>query len=130
MARRSTRKGQLRKTSRRAYTFPKQKARRVRRRTTYPRVRARSPRRRSTGILKGRSGAALRECAWITGGSAIGMVAPSMLGTKVMGYNTSTVVGAGALAWGMYKNDDKPIYLGFGALYPQIYTYLQKMLVK
>jgi len=129
MARRSTRKGQLRKTSRRAYTFPKQKARRRRRRTTYPRVRARSPR-RSTGLLKGRSGAALKECAWITGGSAVGIMAPGMLGAQIMGYPTATVVGAGAMAWGMYKNEDKPIYLGFGALYPQIYTQLQKMLAK
>lgn len=128
MARRSTRKGQMRTTARRAY-FPKQKARRRRRAVTFRRVRARSPR-RSTGLLKGRSGAALKECAWITGGSAVGIMAPGMLGKEIMGYPTATVVGAGAMAWGMYKNDDKPIYLGFGALYPRILFELQKMLAK
>lgn len=123
MARRkSTRKGQRRKTARPAY-FPKQKVtRRRRRRYSYPQATQRraSSRRRSTGIVKARAMGAITECAWITGGGALGTAANRFMPAGFMGYSTDLVVGAGALAWGIYKNDPKPIYLGFGALYPRI----------
>lgn len=126
MARRkSTRKGQRRKTARRAYIAVKRRTRRAR---AYTRRTYAAARRRSTGLIKSRSMGALKECAWITGGSAAGLAANRYMPAGVMGYGSDMVFGAGALAWGLYKNDPKPIYLGFGALYPRIYTQLQSVI--
>lgn len=125
MARRkSTRKGQRRKTARRAYVGLKRRTRRAR---SYTRRTYAAARRRSTGMIKSRSMGALKECAWITGGSAAGLAVNRFMPT-VMGYSSDIVVGGGSLAWGIYKNDPKAIYLGFGALYPRIYNQLQSVI--
>ena len=63
---------------------------------------------------------ALKECGWITGGGALGLAANRFMPKGFMGYQSDLLVGAGALAYGVYRNDPKPIYLGFGALYPRI----------
>lgn len=129
MARRkSTRKNQRRKTARRAYTGLKSTRRRRRYGSRRGRVSFGRRTRRSTGLIKSRSMGALKECAWITGGSAAGLAANRYMPAGVMGYGSDLVFGAGALAWGLYKNDPKPIYLGFGALYPRIYTQLQSVI--
>jgi hypothetical protein len=46
-----------------------------------------------------------------------------------MGMSSSTIVGIGALGYGVWRNDPKGIYLGFGALYPAIYGQLQKFIL-
>lgn len=116
--RRSTRKGQRRKTARRAYM----KTARRRRRYGSRRGRVSFARRRtnSKALVKRRAMGAIKECAWITGGGAMGIVANRWMPNGIMGYQTDLVVGAGSLAYGIYRNDPKPIYLGFGALYPRI----------
>lgn len=124
--RRSTRAGQRRKTARRAYRGLKRRTRRVRR-STYAFARRRS-RKAATGIMRGASGRALRECAWITGGDAMGLAANRWMPSGVMGVSSATAVGAAALAWGIAKNDSKPIYLGFGALYPAIHNQLRGLI--
>ena len=120
MARRSTRRGQRRKTARRAYTGLKRTRRRRGFRSRRGRVTLPRRRTRSTGIVKARAMGAIKECAWITGGGAMGTAARRFMPAGFMGYSTDLVVGGGALAYGIYKNDPKAIYLGFGALYPRI----------
>ncbi len=127
MARRkSTRKGQRRKTARRAYVGLKTTRRRRRYGSRRGRVSFRRRTRRSTGLVKARAMGAIKECAWITGGSAGGLLANRYAaGITYMGLSPSTLFGIGGLAYGVARNDPKAIYLGFGALYPRIYTQLQ-----
>jgi len=120
--RRSTRKGQRRKSARRAYMGLKKTRRRRRYGSRRGRISiARSSARRSkNAIVKRRAMGAIKECAWITGGGALGIVANRYMPNGIAGFQTDLVVGAGSLAYGIYRNDPKPIYLGFGALYPRI----------
>lgn len=118
MARRSTRRGMVRRTARRAYVRTKRRTRRVRRRASYA-VRSRA-RRSSTGLMRGASGRAIKECAWITAGGAAGLAVGKWMPTQYMGMSSSTMLGVAALGYGVYKNDAKGIYIGFGALYPTI----------
>lgn len=118
---RSTRTGQYRKTARRAYTGLKTRARRARSYVRRRRGRITVGRKKNGAMIKTRSMRALKECAWITGGSAAAMTVTKFVPGSYMGISTPTLLGVGAVAWGIYKNDDKPIYLGFGALYPDIY---------
>jgi len=124
--RRSTRKGQIRKSSRRAYT-------KTRRRRTFGSRRGRItnyPRRQTkTGLVKARTMGALKECSWITAGSATGLAAQRWMPQGALGLQSPTLVGLGALGYGVWRNDPKGIYLGFGALYPAIYTQLQKFIL-
>jgi len=124
--RRSTRKGQIRKTSRRAYT-------KTRRRRTFGSRRGRvSLARRRTGtagLVKARTMGALKECSWITAGSATGLAAQRWMPNGYMGLSSTTLVGIGALGYGVWRNDPKGIYLGFGALYPAIYTQLKQFIL-
>jgi len=60
------------------------------------------------------------DCAWITGGGALGLAAGRFMPDGYMGMSSGQLVGAAALGWGIYRNDSKSIYLGFGALYPTI----------
>jgi len=124
--RRSTRKGQIRKTSRRAYT-------KTRRRRTFGSRRGRVTvgRARSAGrrIVKARTMTAVKECSYITAGSAAGLAAQRWMPGGYMGLQSPTLFGIGALGYGVYKNDPKGIYLGFGALYPAIYGQLQKFIL-
>jgi len=123
--RRSTRKGQIRKTSRRAYTTVVR-----RRRLGSRRGRVSIARRRTgTGLVKARTMGALKECSWITAGSATGLAAQRWMPDRYMGMSSPTLVGIGALGYGVWKNDPKGIYLGFGALYPAIYGQLQKFIL-
>jgi hypothetical protein len=70
---------------------------------------------------------AIKECAWITGGGALGTAANRFLPNGFLGQPSSCALGVGALAWGIYKNDPKPIYLGFGALYPRIQQQVNRL---
>ncbi|GAI95218.1 unnamed protein product [marine sediment metagenome] len=126
MARRkSTRKGQRRKTAKRAYMKTTRRRRYGSRRG---RVSVARPRRaRSTGIVKARAMGAIKECAWITGGGALGTAANRFMPAGMLGQSSDLVVGAGALAYGVYRNDPKAIYLGFGALYPRIQQQVNRL---
>jgi len=129
MARRkSTRKGQRRKTARRAYTGLKSTRRRRRYGSRRGRVSMARRRTKSTGMVKRRAMGAIKECAWITGGGALGTAANRFMPAGILGQQSDLVVGAGALAWGIYKNDPKPIYLGFGALYPRIQMQVNRLI--
>lgn len=125
--RRSTRKGQPRKTARRAYVA------KTRRRRTFGSRRGRiatyARRQTKTGLVKARTMGALKECSWITAGSAAGLAAQRWMPAGYMGMSSPTLVGIGALGYGVWKNDPKGIYLGFGALYPAIYGQLQKYIL-
>ncbi len=128
MARRraGTKAGARRRTARRAYRGLARRTRRVRR-TTYAFARRRTAR-AATGIMSGASGRALRECAWITGGGALGIAADRWMPEGVLGMQSSTAVGAAALAWGIAQSDAKPIYLGFGAIYPAIQNQIRGLI--
>jgi len=128
MARRkSTRKGQYRKGSRRAYEGLKKTRRRRRYGSRRGRVSFARRRTKSTGLVKRRAMGALKECAWVTGGSAVGLAVNRYIPANRFAPN-DLVIGGGSLAWGIYKNDPKAIYLGFGALYPRIYNQLQSVI--
>ena len=123
---RSTRRGGVRKTARRAYTGLK------RRRTRYYAAARRTGRRAKSGgmaLMKGKGGEAIKDCSLIVAGDAIGLVAGKQW-PKVMGFKTSTALGVGALAWGIMKNRPEPIYLGFGALIPAIHNQMLGVLAK
>jgi len=124
--RRSTRKGQIRKSSRPAYT----KTRR-RRRFGSRRGRVSIARRRTggAGLVKARTMGAIKECSYITAGSAAGLATQRWMPQGALGLASPTLFGVGALGYGVWRNDPKGIYLGFGALYPQIYTQLQKFIL-
>ena len=72
------------------------------------------------GLIKGRSGRALKECAWITAGGAAGLLAGKYMAGNYAGMSAETIFGASSLAYGVIQNNDKAIYIGFGALYPTI----------
>ena len=123
--RRSTRKNQPRKTARRAYVA------KTRRRRTFGSRRGRvsiARRRPAAGLVKARTMGAIKECSWITAGSAAGLAAQRWMPGGYMGLQSPTLVGIGALGYGVWKNDPKGIYLGFGALYPAIYGQLAKFI--
>ena len=120
MARRSTRRGQVRKTARRAYVGIKRRTRRSRRRVYY--AARRRTRRTTRGLMKGQSGRAVKDCGMIAGGDAAAMLATRFMGPQIAGLDTPTVIGAGLIGWGVYKNKSQPIYAGFGALYPMIHN--------
>lgn len=80
-------------------------------------------------MVKARSMKALKECSWITAGSATGLAAQRWMPQGALGLQSPTLVGLGALGYGVWRNDPKGIYLGFGALYPAIYTQLQKFIL-
>lgn len=117
--RRSTRKGQIRKTSRRAYT----KTRRRRFGSRRGRVSV-GRRTRSAGIVKARAMGALKEVGWITAGSAAGLATVRWMPGKTMGIPNPTLFGLGALGYGVWRNDPKGIYIGYGALFPYIHQKL------
>ena len=123
--RRSTRKGQIRKTSRRAYT-------KTTRRRRYGSRRGRvsvGRRTRSTGIVKARAMTALKDIGWMTAGSAAGLAAFRFVPGGYMGLSSPTLFGLGALGYGIWRNDPKGIYVGYGALFPDIYGRLSKIII-
>lgn len=129
MARRkSTKKGGVRRTARRAYTGFKTTRRRRRYGSRRGRVSMARRRTKSTGIVKARAMGAIKECAWITGGGALGTAANRFMPAGMLGQSSDLVVGAGALAYGVYRNDPKAIYLGFGALYPRIQSQVNRLI--
>jgi hypothetical protein len=132
MARRSTRKGQRRKTrsKRRAYTGLATKTRRRRRYgSRRGRISAVSRRPRATGIVKRRAMGALKEVGWVTAGSAAGLAAMRFVPGGYMGLSSPTLFGLGALGYGIWRNDPKGIYLGYGALFPEIYGRLSRIII-
>lgn len=126
--RRSTRKGQTRKTARKAYTGV---TRRTRARAAYGRARYATKRRAKSagmGLIKGRSGKAIMECGWITAGGAAGLLAGKYMAGSYAGMSSDTILGASALAYGVMQNNAKAIYIGFGALYPRIQNQMATMI--
>jgi len=129
MARRSTRKGSARKTARRAYTGLKRRARTAR---SYVRRRGRvsvGRGTRSTGIVKARAMGALREVTWITAGSAAALATVRFMPGQTMGIENTTLLGLGALGYGIWRNDPKGIYIGYGALFPYIHQKLADLIL-
>lgn len=121
MARRtSTRKGMVRRSARRAYEGLGRRTRRPRRRA-YRAIRRRG-RRVKKGLIKGRSYDAMRDCGMIVAGDAAALATTRFYGPTIGGFQTPTVLGTALIGWGIYKNDKKPIYAGFGALYPMLHN--------
>ena len=129
MARRSTRKGQRRKTARRAYTGLKKTRRRRRYGSRRGRVSFRRRSSNSKGLIKRRAMGAVKECAWIAAGSATGLAATRWMPAGAAGMSSSTLFGLGALGYGVWRNDPKGVYLGFGAIYPEIYDRLRSVIL-
>jgi hypothetical protein len=71
----------------------------------------------------------LKEVGYMTAGSAAGLAAQRWMPNGYMGLSSTTLVGIGALGYGVWRNDPKGIYLGFGALYPAIYTQLKQYIL-
>lgn len=128
--RRSTRKGQRRKTARRAYTGLATKTRRRRRfGSRRGRISVGRRRTRSTGIVKARAMGALKEVGWITAGSAAALATVRFMPGEYMGIATPTLLGLGALGYGIWRNDPKGIYIGYGALFPYIHQKLANVIL-
>ncbi len=127
--RRSTRAGQTRKTARKAYRGLKTTRRRRRFGSRRGRVSLRRKSNGGTKLIKARTMTAVKECSYITAGSAAGLAAQRWMPQGALGLSSPTLFGVGALGYGVWRNDPKGVYLGFGALYPQIYNQLQKFIL-
>ena len=77
--------------------------------------------------MKGKGGAALKDCSLVVAGDAAGILLQTQY-PKVMGFNSSTLLGFGAIAFGAMRNRPEPIYIGFGALYPAIHGQLMGLI--
>ena len=130
MARRkSTKKGGVRKTARRAYTGLKRRGRTVRAYARRRRGRVSIGRRYNRRALVGKgSRKALKECGFITAGGALGLLAQRYAQGNVLGLPSDYFGGAAAIAAGVAMDQHKLIYMGFGALYPYLYGRMGEMI--
>jgi len=71
---------------------------------------------------------ALKECGWITAGGAAGLLAGKYMPNTYAGMSSETLLGAGAFAYGVMRNNPKAIYIGFGALYPRLQTEMANLI--
>lgn len=114
---RSTRTGQFRKTARKAYRGLKRTTRRYRSRRGAIRI---SRPRRDPGFLRQGSKTALKDIGWMSAGAAGSAVYANYMPAGMWGLKPQHFFGAALGAYGIYRNDKKFIYAGFGAVMDEV----------